>query len=252
MAIDDAILSSVASGANFPTLRLYAWARPTLSLGYGQRASEADQARLAASGVGLVRRPTGGRAIFHTDELTYSLALPVQHPLAQGSVVESYRKISAALLLGLHALGARVAAERSAVAENPPSAVCFDTPSHYEIAVDGRKLVGSAQVRRRDGILQHGSLPLTGDLARICDVLVYPDDAARGVAKADVRQRAITLEQALRRSVDWQTAADAVASGFAEAFGVELVRAEPSQNERDAAEKLAAEVYGNDAWTFRR
>lgn len=252
MAIDDAILSSVASGSNLPTLRLYGWSCPTLSLGYGQRAHEADRALLTAQGVQLVRRPTGGRAIFHADELTYSLALPIQHPLAQGSVVESYRKISEALLLALKSLGARVAAERSAAAESPPSAVCFDTPSHYEIAVDGRKLVGSAQARRRDGILQHGTLPLMSDLGRICDVLTYPDETTRQAAKADVRNRASTLEQALGRRVDWLTAADAVANGFAQAFGIGFVRDGLHPNERTAAEKLVDEVYGNDNWTFRR
>lgn len=252
MAIDDAILSSVASGASLPTLRLYAWSPPCLSLGYGQRMSAVDFARLALHQMPLVRRPTGGRAILHVDELTYSLALPAQHPLAHGGIVESYGKISEALLLALRSLGAHVAAKRAEAAEGVLSPVCFDTPSHYEIAVEGKKLVGSAQVRRRDGILQHGTLPLCGDIARICDVLAYPDESARAAARTEVRLRAITLEQALGRPVDWQTAADAVANAFAETFSITLTVGELSTHEQDHAARLASEIYGNDAWTTRR
>ena len=91
MAADMALLQAVGAGLTAPVLRLYAWSPPCLSLGYGQHVSEADRGRLAALGWGIVRRPTGGRAILHTDELTYSVALPADHPLAAGSVVESYR-----------------------------------------------------------------------------------------------------------------------------------------------------------------
>lgn len=252
MAIDDAILSSVASGESIPTLRFYAWSRPTLSLGYGQRTRPVDFARLAAHNMQLVRRPTGGRAILHIDELTYSLTLPITHPLARGSVVESYQHISQGLLLGLCSLGAHVAAERAAATDTVPSPVCFDTPSHYEIAVEGRKLVGSAQVRRHEGILQHGSLPLCGDIARICDALTYPDEAAREAAKAEVRDLATTLEQALGKVVDWQVAADAIANGFSEAFGISLMPCDLSEKERITAAQLEKEVYGSDTWTLRR
>src|SRR4051794_13846617 len=196
MAVDEAILAAVSARDVPPTLRLYAWTPPCLSLGYGQHAREADTERLAQRGWDIVRRPTGGRAILHTDELTYSLALPIDHPLAQADLVESYRQISAALQIALDQLGAQAQANRAETdttqALNP---ICFETPSHYEITVAGRKLVGSAQVRRKQGILQHGTLPLTGDLTRICDVLVYPDEMARSAAKADVRARALTLEE---------------------------------------------------------
>ncbi len=252
MAVDEAILSAVGAGESVPTLRFYGWSPPCLSLGYGQHAHDADLARLAARGWSIVRRPTGGRAILHTDELTYSLALPISHPLAQGGVVESYRKISEALLLALGTLGASVQAERADATDVLSSPVCFDTPSHYEIAVEGRKLVGSAQVRRREGILQHGTLPLCGDIARICDVLVYADDEARAAAKAEVRSRATTLEQALGKSVNWQTAAEAVAQGFAQTFGIDLALGALSENERETAARLARDVYGSEAWTLRR
>ncbi|MEP7290771.1 MAG: biotin/lipoate A/B protein ligase family protein [Chloroflexota bacterium] len=253
MALDDALLTAVAAGDAPPTLRLYGWSPPCLSLGYGQRAQEADRTRLAANHWDLVRRPTGGRAILHADELTYSLALPIDHPLAHGSIVESYRRISAALLLALHILGAQAqAAPTEKQTDAPASPVCFDTPSHYEIAVAGRKLVGSAQVRRQHGILQHGTLPLTGDISRICDALLYPDEAERSAAKAEVLTRALTLETALGSLVGWQTAANAVAQGFTDAFDLTLVPGDFTPAERAQADQLLASTYANDEWTLRR
>lgn len=253
MAVDEAILAAVSAGSALPTLRLYGWQPPCLSLGYGQRAGDADQARLEERGWSIVRRPTGGRAILHADELTYSLALPIDDPLARGGIVESYERISQALVNALNALGASaqaVYAEKTA--GTGLSAVCFDTPSHYEITVGRRKLVGSAQVRRRGGMLQHGTLPLTGDISRICDVLAYPDDAARDAARAEVRARALTLETALGTAVGWQTAADAVARGFSDTFEVTLIDQPLTAAERAHARRLSAEFYGNAAWTFRR
>ncbi len=223
MAVDEAILAAVSAGKMPPTLRLYRWSPVCLSLGYGQRVADVDFERLAALGWEVVRRPTGGRAILHADELTYSVALPADHPLAAGSVVESYRRISAALMAALSSLGAAVAAERREQPAGAVGPVCFETPSHYEITVEGRKLVGSAQVRRRGGILQHGSLPLTGDVARICDGLAYADDSRRDEARQHVRQRAITLTDALGGvELSWRSAADALVDGFRAALDLDF------------------------------
>ncbi|NDJ61547.1 MAG: lipoate--protein ligase family protein [Chloroflexi bacterium] len=256
MARDEAILRAVAAGNAPPTLRLYAWEPPCLSLGYGQRVRDVDQARLRDFGWDLVRRPTGGRALLHTDELTYSLALPLDHPVAAGSVVESYQRISAALLAALNRLGAQPRADRTEDAQPARTVgpVCFETPAHYEITLGGRKLIGSAQLRRRSlgGLLQHGTLPLTGDLGRICAVLAYPDEVARSAARRQVRARAITLEAALNgRLVGWLAAADAVAAGFAETFAVDLVTASLSSAEIAAADALLA-VYAGDDWNGKR
>lgn len=252
MSRDEAILAAVSSGAAPPTLRLYGWQPPCLSLGYGQRSRDADTEHLAKYGWEIVRRPTGGSAILHADELTYSLALPIDHPLARGSVVESYERISAALLLALKRLGAHVEADHAGTESKLPNPVCFVTPSHYEITVGARKLVGSAQVRRQRGILQHGTLPLTGDITRICDALAYPDEAARDAAKAQVRASATTLEAVLGRVVDWQTAAETVAQGFAEAFNVVFQHADLTPAELSHAAELSHERFANPEWTFRR
>lgn len=249
MAVDEAILRA---GFDQPTLRLYAWEPFCLSLGYGQRAADVDRERLAAQGWDMVRRPTGGRAILHGDELTYSLMLPAKHPIGRGGVVDSYRRISRALIAGLERLGASPEAGESA-GKGRSGAVCFETPSHYEITAQGRKVVGSAQVRREYGILQHGSLPLHGDIARICEVLHYPDEANRQIARDQVRARATTLSAAAGGQViGWGTAAEAVASGFADAFGIELISGEMTPSEYNLAARLETEVYTHPDWTFRR
>src|SRR5690606_2640196 len=143
MAVDDAILTAVARGDAPPTLRFYDWSPPCLSLGYAQKSADADLTRLAAAGWDVVRRPTGGRAILHIDELTYSVAVPEDHPLASGGIVDSYRRISAALLAGLQRLGAQVDARPREGSLRGAGPVCFEIASHYEITVNGRKLVGS-------------------------------------------------------------------------------------------------------------
>ncbi len=251
MARDEALLRAVGAGAAPPTLRVYAWNPPTLSLGYGQPVRDVDELRLAERGWGLVRRLTGGRAILHTDELTYSITLPESHPLAAGSIIESYRRLSRALAEAAQALGSMPRAERAA-ARSPGSAVCFETPSHYELTVNGRKLVGSAQARRHGGVLQHGTLPLTGDLARIVDGLAFADETARAAARSGVRARAATLEEAVGRVIPWDEAAAALVESAGHVFGIEFERGQLTAAERAEMETLEREVYGSRAWTARR
>jgi lipoyl(octanoyl) transferase len=254
MAVDEALLEAVRCGDSGPVLRLYAWDPPCLSLGYGQKWTDADSVRLAERGWGLVRRPTGGRAILHTDELTYSITLPEDHPLAQGDILDSYRRISQALLAGLGSLGLETQAERRAERRvQPGGPVCFETPSHYEVTTpDGRKVIGSAQTRRRGGVLQHGTIPLHGDLGRICDALAFADEPTRQRAREAVHRRAATLADALDGQVlDWQMTADAIVRGFETAFELEFVPGDLTPAETEHAVRLAETVYGIDAWLKR-
>jgi lipoate-protein ligase A len=244
MAIDEAILEATAAGGLTPTLRLYAWEPPTLSLGYAQSAADCDFDALNRLGWGLVRRPTGGRAILHTDELTYSLVAAESHPLMQGGVLESYRRISLGLLAGLRHLGVDAAADAVRAGRTAGNPVCFEVPSHYEISCGGKKLVGSAQARRLGCVLQHGALPLRGDLARILLVLAHPDSNPERI-----RRRAATLGDLLGREVAWQEAADAVCRGFAETFDISFRHEALSEEEKTRALELAREKFGNDEWT---
>jgi lipoate-protein ligase A len=260
MAIDEAILHALADGLGHPTLRFYQWKPACLSLGYNQHYAEVDEAACARLGYTWVRRPTGGRAILHTDELTYSVIVPIDDPRMVGGIVESYRRLSTGLLAGLRALGADVfQAQTEKVLNAERSAVCFDTPSNYEITVNGKKLIGSAQVRRRGMVLQHGTLPLSGDLGRIFACLRTAADGSDGTnsrqpepAATDwLLARACTLEQVLGQEVSFDEAARALAQGFANALNLRLEPDQLSQEERILVERLYREQYANEDWKRR-
>ncbi len=254
MAVDEAILEAAGRGDAPPTLRLYAWEPPCLSLGYAQSVGDVDEEALQARGWELVRRPTGGRAILHTEEVTYSICGPHENPLLQGSVLESYRRISAILLEALRNLGvpAEALPEPSGAPNGDPKGpVCFETPSNYEITVGEKKLIGSAQARKRVGVLQHGSLPLRGDLGRITQVLAFREAGAREQAARRLLARAATLEAALGREVSWEEAAEALVQAFSARLGGKLTEGELSPGERARAEALLEEKYANPRWLRR-
>ncbi len=258
MAVDEAILRAVAEGAAPPTLRFFGWVPPCLSLGYAQPVADVDRERLRRLGYGLVRRPTGGRAILHTDELTYSIIAPMDEPRVRGGVIESYQQLSAGLLRGLARLGLSVRADKAygpAEAGQAKGPVCFEVPSNYEITVgDGsrpRKLLGSAQVRKLGVVLQHGTLPLTGDIGRICDALVFASEDERRAARERVRERATTLASVIGRDVSWSEAAEALAQGLAEALNLSFWPGPLTRPEQELAEQLRQEKYEKDAWNGR-
>lgn len=253
MAMDEAILESVTAGAEQPTLRLYAWDPACLSIGYAQLLAEADEGRLAERGWSLVRRPTGGRAILHTDELTYAIIAPSTDPHVEGGVLASYRRLSEGLLLGLRRLGLepRVRDAAPLPLEERADPVCFEVPSAYEITAGGRKLIGSAQLRRQGGVLQHGSLPLSGDIGRICLGLRFPDEAARQSRVERLRSKASTVEELLGRTVAWEEAAGALRDGFAESLGLKFDEGELSRVEADRTDQLVRERYAHPEWTGR-
>jgi len=246
MAVDEAILRGVADGSSPPTLRFFGWRPACLSLGQAQPASDVDFEACGALGVDVVRRPTGGRAILHVDELTYSVTAREDEPRVQGGIVESYRRLSEGLLAGLLRIGVPVRqVERPDNHDRDGGPVCFEVPSNYEIVFDGHKLVGSAQVRRNGVILQHGSLPLVGDIARICAVLSSKPDPDR------VRARAITVERTIGRAVPYDAAAQHMAEGFASALNLHLEPGDLTEKERARVDELCREKYAADAWTRR-
>ena len=258
MAIDEAILTAVAEERSQPTLRFFAWEPPCLSIGYNQAADEVDMTRCQQAGVDFVRRPTGGRAILHTDELTYSIVAPQGEPRVTGGVVESYRRLSAGLVRGLRFLRVEVAQAEGGHGTVAPtgqdaavSAACFDAPSAYEVTAGGRKLVGSAQVRRRETVLQHGSLPLQGDITRICRYLVVPSEERRQELHRELRARATSLELVLGRVASFGQVAEALVRGFCEALNLHLEPGELSEHELALVQQFRREKYTAETWNFR-
>jgi lipoyl(octanoyl) transferase len=253
MAVDEAILEHIHRGESISTLRLYSWNPPCLSLGHAQSIKDVDMERLKSHGWDVVRRVTGGRAILHTDELTYSVTGSADEPVLAGGVLESYNRLAQALLHAVKSLSVPVEMKEheDGHTQQNLNPVCFEVPSTYEITVDGKKLIGSAQARKKEGVLQHGSLPLTGDLTRICDALVFESETARQNAKERLLTRATTIESAIGVETAWETAAQAFVRGFEAELGIQFERGEMSPSEIQRAEELVEEKYAHAAWTER-
>ncbi len=249
MAVDAAILSAVGRDEVPPTLRLYRWDPPCLSLGYSQPFSDLDQDQLHSKGWDVVRRPTGGRAILHTDELTYAVIGPKTDPRLKGGLMESYQRLSKALSESLKILGLPVQVHLGKNSNTINHPVCFENPSDFEITVEGKKIIGSAQARKKEGILQHGTLPLKGDLTRIIQVLNYSNSDQKDQAAAVLLQKAATVEIVLGREVSWDEAATAFQTGFQKTLNVLFKKSDLSSSEKEDAQLLAKTQFGNPRWT---
>ena len=260
MAIDEALLRSHAAGESPPTLRLYGGRPAAVSLGYFQQAeAELDTNACQELGITVVRRLTGGRAVLHEAELTYSLVVREDAPNVPATVTASYRYFSGGILAGLAQLGiaAQLSLPRSAYAQEKrrqphSSSACFDAPAHYEIMHEGRKLVGSAQVRKNGVLLQHGSILLRFSPERLAAVLRTPSAEARDRLVRTLAGCVTSVEAALGRSASWDEVRDAVAAAFGPALGITLQRGGLSGAEQAMSGQLAEEKYGQAQWTALR
>jgi lipoyl(octanoyl) transferase len=243
MAIDEVLWRGRRAGTASPTLRFFAWSPPTVSLGYGQSlAEELSQDVCRALGVGLVRRPTGGSAIYHDGperELTYSVAATNDDLGVGTDLLASYRWIARALARGLRELGAPVEIVERRREYGPVPAFCFARTGTYELELDGRKVVGSAQRRHGKSFLQHGSIVLGLDVSRVTAIFPGTADPAASVA---------TLEQALGRRPDWDACVAAIAAAFEAEHGLDLRPGGLTAEETDQVETLTREKYATDAW----
>jgi lipoate-protein ligase A len=230
MACDEAVLEAVGAKASPPTVRFYAWDPPAVSLGRHQAdPGVGARAALDRLGVEWVRRPTGGRLVWHGpsgEELTYSVVTPIGEPPLAGGLTDAYRRIHEGLAAGLRRLGLQVElAPRAGGAGRRPSSrlACFAATVPWEIEAGGRKLLGSAQRRSRAALLQHGSLPLAGDPAWIPE-RVWPGSFDGGCPT--------TLSAAAGRAVGFAEAAAALRSGLVETLNVRLAGGVLTDRER--------------------
>ena len=255
MAVDEALLLSHEAGHSPPTLRVYAWAAPTLSLGYAQNVEkEVDVAACRQHGVTLVRRPTGGRAVLHDQEATYSVVMPLRLADREASITEHYHRIGVALASALRHAGLAVRLERPSVLAAAPrsaSPACFAAMSRYELSASGRKLVGSAQKRGRRSLLQHGSIPLALDRQRLFACLRVPANR-RAQLLREAYASMVAVNEVAPAPLDAATLHRALRQGFADCLtdGAGLIAGELSAAERRLAEELRRTKYGADAWNL--
>ncbi len=246
MALDEAIATRVRRDGLSPVLRLYGWDRPSLSLGCFQKASEVDTGYCRSRGIPVVRRPTGGRAILHDEELTYSFAATTGSGLFSQGLLDSYRKVAAAFNLAFQKLGVRAEAkdrrEKGRVLAGSP--LCFQSSSYGEILIEGKKVVGSAQKRWEDGMLQQGAVPYAFREDEICRIFGDGQHTA-------LKECTIGLREVLP-GIGEEWFSEAIVSSFAEVFGISFLQDCPSPEELSLARGLEEEKYLQDHWNFRR
>lgn len=254
MAADEYLLRAARQGKFPATLRFFSWVVPTLSLGYTQSIKEFDTQKIKDLHWDLVRRPTGGRAILHVDEVTYSITAPLSSPIASGSILESYRRISNAFVCSLNTLG--ITAMNNKQYELPAGssqngAVCFEIPSNFEITVNGKKLIGSAQARKSDAMLQHGALPVCGDLTRINQVLNYPTELDRNKENGKLLQHATTIEIETGKVFSSEEIRESLRSGFSKEFRIDFIEETYTADELEGIQNLVESKYATPEWNFR-
>jgi len=247
MALDEVLWQRAEEGLERRvTVRLFAWNPPCLSIGYHQEFSEAcDAAFCRRAGIDIVRRPTGGKAVLHDDEVTYSVTAPFDAPPFDGlGLVGTYDVIAGALAGALSLLGLDVEIqERRALAPPSGAAPCFLVPSQKEILSAGRKIVGSAQRRGKRAFLQHGAVPIRLDYAALAGA------AGRPPEDAEHYRAAFAGVGDLREGVTASALCRALQRGFAQAFGCDGAEEVPGLEEASLAEHLRAARYAGDAWT---
>jgi lipoate-protein ligase A len=246
MALDEAMLHAHEKGMTPPTLRVYGWDPPALSLGYFQSITkDVDEQKCLKNGIHVVRRKTGGRSVLHKDELTYSVVASGECGFPR-DLAGSYRAISQGLIAAYRILGlkAHLAPHRG----NHSAAACFNASSFSDLTCQGRKIAGSAQFRRGDVLLQHGSLPISLDAQLFFSVLRFPSISSRDKAVAVFGQRATCITEMLGRSVSLPELKEALFQGFQEAFGMRFYVDTLSSYEVNLGRVLAAEKYSYSAW----
>jgi len=255
MAIDEAIMIAHREGLVPPTIRFYQWSPPAVSLGYFQDLKkEIDVDSCRNLGIDIVRRPTGGKAVLHDKELTYSFTIRENHPLVNNSILETYKKISGGIIKGLFYLGVTAdlvpLREKSKIHHSDLKSICFSVPSQYEVQVEGKKIVGSAQVRKREIVLQHGSLLIELEKDKLFSVFNFPSTQIRERLKT--KFNATSLEEILKRKITFSELSAILPRGFEEEFGVKLLEGKITEEEEKISQELLENKYLTYEWNYQR
>jgi lipoate-protein ligase A len=251
MAIDEAIFHCYLEGLVPPTLRFYGWDPPALSVGYFQDlAGEVNLANLAAGGLGLVRRPTGGRAVLHHHELTYSVVAGVKDGMPD-NLTESYLFISRAFVTAFKHFGINAELHRKTATQDLITGACFESPSWYELKIDHRKLVGSAQLRRNGSFLQHGSILLDFSAVDLAMVLQLPEGMAFDRFTERLHQKVISFRD-LGLMIDPVQLANGIKDSFRDLYPIEFIEQPLLETEQQMIQELITSKYTNQDWNYTR
>jgi lipoate---protein ligase len=243
MGIDEAVLEAIASGAYEPTLRLYGWTPSAVSIGYFQSLEdELDLAACDKHGVDYVRRATGGGAVFHDAEITYSMHVPLSYSLIPSDILESYRVISNGIIFGLKKIGleAQFVPLNDIVLKNPNNGLM-------------QKISGNAQTRRDGIVLQHGTILLKVDVDKMFELLKVPDEKMKGKMIETIKERVTSVSDVLGREATFEEMHEVIIGGFEEAFpACTFMPGDLSEAEKIRANDLAKTKYGSEEWNKKR
>jgi lipoyl(octanoyl) transferase len=248
MAIDEALLELASPGEVI--FRTYTWDPPTLSLGTFQKYSDVNLTEVDKRGFDVVRRATGGRAVLHDKELTYSIIMKAPHKILESNVLESYYFLCQGLVAGLRNLGVDASLKKS---DDPSLSTpsCFAAPTFNDIEASGKKLVGSAQMRNKLGLLQHGSILIDVNLDDLFAV-ISPDQKTAlrlaGLAKSKIT----SINNETGRKVDVEDVREAMVKGFENSLNVTFEPIEFDSGMIKLANELQHSKYGSQEWTKRQ
>jgi lipoate-protein ligase A len=236
MAIDKAILVANSQGMVPPTVRFYGWSPPAISIGYFQSLiEEVDIQACERFGVDFVRRITGGGAVFHEKELTYSIVVPEEHPAIPKNILKSYGRICGAVMKALYQLG--IESEYAPI---------------NDIITSGRKISGNAQTRKLETVLQHGTVLIDVDVDTMFSLLKVPNEKMKDKLIADVKERVTSIHHCLGKEPSFKEVASAMKGGFEEEFYVELIEGKLSKEELDLAKQFEKDCFSLKEWNHRR
>ena len=259
MALDEALLDWHSNGEIPPVIRFYEWNPATLSIGYFQAAmKEINLQAVQEQGLGFVRRPTGGRAVLHEAELTYSIIVSENYSDMPQTVTEAYRVLSEGLLIGFRNLGLDAyfsvpdSEEKKNDLKQPKSAVCFDAPSWYELVVEGKKVAGSAQTRQKGVILQHGAILLDLDEEKLLSVFHFTSEEAKEKMRVKLPEKAVAMNNLVDTPFTIEQCIPAFKAGFEQALHIELIPYELTLAQLQYVEKLEQTKYLTNEWNYKK
>ncbi len=252
MAMDEAIFRVNQREDSLPTLRIYRWCLPSISLGYFQKIrDEVDVAACNRYHIDIVRRPTGGKAVLHENDLTYAVIAKEHNPLFTPDILGTYRIISGCIADSLSELGiyAEMSVDSRTSGEDSLKAVCFSSPSHFELLVNKRKICGSAQVRSRGVFLQHGSILLDFDPVKTCALLASrKGDRERQIEK--LRESVTSVYEQTGAEISVEKICHVLQRGFEKKLGIELVEGSLTGEEEALMTRLIKDKYTNNTWNM--
>jgi lipoate-protein ligase A len=245
MAVDQTLLEN-PSQMSKPAFRIYRWSPPCISLGANQNLNAVDQKLCGECGIDVVRRPTGGRAVLHDREATYTAVFPEGTETFLHGLSEIYDMVNRGLLTGLRLLGVPAELEKRSLDirnhyRSPLSASCFSASAKHEILAQGKKLVGSAQRRLASGVLQHGSVLLGRGPYALPDFLKDVDPEQKKTMRGTLLEKSATLEETLGRKVAYREVVKAIRKGMTEHLHVRFEKSGLTDGEKKRVEELKKE-----------